>query len=189
MDRNEVNPGEGGMVNPLSSFFWALASRMYKENALSDITYALLEADESFRKFFLDFFFKEEQLNGKDVSVAREYVIGDSRPGFWIRSEKEVYLVEFKIYDEKHHFEQYRKILETEGSKKRPWSRLGYIANYSLKDVEVFDNGSIRKASELGCHLREWKDFQQELEKRNESGIRKSADSCISLLFEMCLPI
>ena len=101
----------------LSAFFSVLAERAYRENDLSDVTYALLEANRAFRQFFLDFFFPHEGLEGEKVVIEREHVIGDSRPDFWIRNGNEVYLVEVKIWDGGHHFEQYHKILGEEGSK------------------------------------------------------------------------
>lgn len=115
--RNARNEREEKMTDvreheALSAFFSALAERAYKENDLSDVTYALLEANNAFRQFFLDFFFPHEGLEGVKVVIEREHVIGDSRPDFWIRNRNEVYLVEVKIWDGGHHFEQYHKRLK-----------------------------------------------------------------------------
>lgn len=156
--------------NGLSSFFSALAERAYKENDLSDVTYALLEANKAFRQFFLDFFFPNEGIEGEQVVIEREHVIGDSRPDFWIRNGNEVYLVEVKIWDGGHHFEQYHEILGEEGSKDGRWARLGYIANYSLRDVNVCEDGVSRKVSELGCGLHTWEEFAKRLESDDCSG-------------------
>lgn len=147
----------------LSAFFSALAERAYKENDLSDVTYALLEANKTFRQFFLDFFFPNERLVGDQVVIEREHAVGEGRPDFWIRSENEVYLVEVKIWDGWHHFEQYYEILKKEGSRDGRWARLGYIANYSLRDVNVRKDGTNRKASEIGCGLHTWKEFSDRL--------------------------
>lgn len=46
-----------------------MAERAYKENDLSDVTYALLEANKAFRQFFLDFFFPNEGLVGDQVVI------------------------------------------------------------------------------------------------------------------------
>lgn len=156
--------------NGLSAFFSVLAERAYKENDLSDVTYALLEANGAFRQFFLDFFFQHEGLVGEKVVIEREHVLGDSRPDFWIRSGNEVYLVEIKIWDGGHHFEQYHDILKKEGSRDGRWARLGYIANYSLCDVNVCEDGMSRKASELGCGLHTWEEFAKRLESDGCSG-------------------
>lgn len=158
------------MQDPLFVFFTALSERAYKENDLSDVTYALLEANKAFRQFFLDFFFPHEGLVGEKVVIEREHVLGDSRPDFWIRSGNEVYLVEVKIWDGGHHFEQYHKILGEEGAKDGRWARLGYIANYSLRDVNVCEDGTSRKASELGCGLHTWEEFAKRLESDDCSG-------------------
>lgn len=156
--------------NGLSAFFSVLAERAYRENDLSDVTYALLEANRAFRQFFLDFFFPHEGLEGEKVVIEREHVIGDSRPDFWIRNGNEVYLVEVKIWDGGHHFEQYHDILKKEGSRDGRWARLGYIANYSLCDVNVCEDGMSRKASELGCGLHTWEEFAKRLESDGCSG-------------------
>ena len=148
----------------LSAFFSALAERAYKENDLSDVTYALLEANKAFRQFFLDFFFPNEGLVGDQVVIEREHAVGEGRPDFWIRTGGKVYLVEVKIWDGGHHFEQYHEILKEEGAGDKEWARLGYIANYSLRDVCVYENGMSRKASELGCGLHTWKEFANRLE-------------------------
>lgn len=149
--------------NALSAFFSALAERAYKENDLSDVTYALLEANKAFRQFFLDFFFPNERLVGDQVVIEREHAVGEGRPDFWIRSGSEVYLVEVKIWDGGHHFEQYHEILRKENLRDECWARLGYIANYSLRDVNVCAGGTNRKASEIGCGLHMWEEFSNRL--------------------------
>ena len=45
-------------MTELTKFFTALSERARKENDLSDITYAMCEANLEFQKFFLDFFFR-----------------------------------------------------------------------------------------------------------------------------------
>lgn len=156
--------------NALSAFFSALAERAYKENDLSDVTYALLEANKAFRQFFLDFFFPNEGLVGDQVVIEREHAVGEGRPDFWICTGGKVYLVEVKIWDGGHHFEQYHEILKEEGAGDKEWARLGYIANYSLRDVCVCENGMSRKASELGCGLHTWKEFAKRLKSDDCSG-------------------
>ncbi len=156
--------------NDLPAFFSAFAERAYKENDLSDVTYALLEANKAFRQFFLDFFFPNEGLSCEQVVIEREHAVEEGRPDFWIRSEKEVYLVEVKIWDGGHHFEQYHKILKKEGSRDGRWARLGYIANYSLRDVNVCKDGTNLKASKTGCGLHTWKEFAKGLESDDCAG-------------------
>ena len=92
----------------ISDFFVALSKRAYKENDLSDVTFALCEADAAFKKFFLDFFFGAENLDASEVVLEREVAYPDgSRPDFVIRTGSEVCFVEVKIWDCNHHFAQY----------------------------------------------------------------------------------
>ena len=105
------------MAVELSSFFEALAGRLYKENYLSDVTYALCQSDEVFKQFFLDFFFGNGAINvSRDkVEITRELSFDEGRPDFTIRvGDKEIYLIEVKIWNGSHHFAQYREILEKE---------------------------------------------------------------------------
>lgn len=149
------------MTNP-ADFFTALATRAWKENDLSDVTYAMCEGDPVFRQFFLDFFFPAAKLAGDKVSFARERATENGRPDFWIESQDgRKFIVEVKIWDGNHHFEQYYKDLED-------WTHLGYIANYSLTGIPVKANGKANGksvcASELGCRLATWQEFIQRLE-------------------------
>ena len=142
-------------------FFKVLADRLYKENNLSDVTYALLAANSGFRKFFLDFFFPEAGLSPDTVSIAREHAEPEGRPDFWIRAENgTVYIVEFKIWDGNHHFNEYVQILEKDenGGKDKASQRLGYIANYSLED---------HKNAFGACSLHTWKEFEDALAGEN----------------------
>ena len=153
----------------LMKFFEALSERAYKENDLSDVTYALLMADVTFRKFFLDFFFHDANLDARHVTIEREHSDAIGRPDFWIKDKNgNLYLVEVKIWDGNHHFEQYYDILagNKESDKvskrddKKVWRRLGYIANYnSVKTIEVEGN----EVKDLGCSVHTWKEFVEEL--------------------------
>lgn len=159
----------------LNRFFTALSERMYKENNLSDITYALCEADVKFRQFFLDFFFHDAQLRASEVMIERETCFKKSgRPDFcmWTR-DGGLYIVEVKIYDGNHHFEQYHDILEKnngngDNSGKSAWKRLGYIANYEevkgvtiekVKDVKI----ECKFAREVCSRVATWSEFMDEL--------------------------
>jgi len=142
-------------------FFKVLADRLYKENNLSDVTYALLAANSGFRKFFLDFFFPGAGLSPDTVVIEREHAEPGGRPDFWIRAENgTVYIVEFKIWDGNHHFNEYVQILEKDenGGKDKASQRLGYIANYSLED---------HKNAFGACSLHTWKEFEDALAGEN----------------------
>ncbi len=159
------------MTNPVR-FFKALSERAYGENSLSDVTYAMCEADLVFKQFFLDFFFGRGKIDASKAIIEREHSEDWGRPDFYIREGGESYIVEVKIWDGNHHFKQYYEILRgkklKEGAKgveideRQAWKRLGYIANYdTIKDVNVSEGV---KASDICC-VTTWKEFVSELEK------------------------
>ena len=122
-------------MNIQEIFFHYLAKRFYHENDLTDVTWALCNASVSFKDLFLKFFF-EGIDTGKVSYIQRE--VPDSK-GQGARVDLFIqmtgydipYLIEVKIGDGNHHFEQY---VEAYGI---PAERLGYIANYSI-DKENF---------------------------------------------------
>lgn len=155
----------------IAKFFEAFSERAYKENDLSDVTYAMCEADVKFRQFFLDFFFKDAHLDARKVTIEREHYDKDGRPDFWIKtSEGTSYIVEVKIWDGQHHFDDYFKILSNgvaatgdsnNTTGRESWHRLGYIANYeSVKDVQI---GNCEKKSIEVCRVATWKEFLEDL--------------------------
>ena len=147
-------------------FFESLAERLYKENALSDMTYALCQSDEAFKQFFLDFFFGDGIVEGK-VEMEREASFDAGRPDFCIRAGKEVYLIEVKIWNNNQHFAQYQSILSEEMPNEDLCGHLGYIANYKI------DKGTLSKedaaAYEVVCAagktVKTWKEFVLRLER------------------------
>lgn len=161
-------------MTDVSKFFTALSERAYKENDLSDVTYAMCEADLSFRQFFLDFFFPS-QLNASEVTIQREHSTDCGRPDFWIRTkDNKLYIVEVKIWDGSHHFEQYFDILKGEkelgnlqdGDKIGVWCRLGYIANYEIKyEVQEAYKVCGKGVAKDLCSVRTWEEFSEELKK------------------------
>lgn len=149
----------------LNRFFTALSERMYKENNLSDVTYALCEADVKFRQFFLDFFFHAAQLRASEVTIERETCFKRSgRPDFciWTR-DGGLYIVEVKIYDGNHHFSQYHGILKGNNrgiADDGAWKHLGYIANYEeVKDIKI----DCESAREVCSRVATWSEFVDEL--------------------------
>ena len=50
-------------MDTLNSFFLHLGIRLYKENNLSDITWALLQASDEFKQLFIKYFFPEIEDN------------------------------------------------------------------------------------------------------------------------------
>ena len=97
----------------LTSFFQAFAERAYKENDLSDVTYAVCRSDEDFMKFFLEFFFKGKIQPDEVKCFEREHSDDMGRPDFWIETKKgDAYIIEVKIGDWKQHFDQYHRLLK-----------------------------------------------------------------------------
>ena len=156
------------MAVELNSFFQALAERRHNENQLSDITYALCQSDEAFKKFFLDSFFGSGNIDvcRDKVEITRESCFDEGRPDFEIRvGNDSTYLVEVKIWDDNHHFAQYKAILGDRGKKIK--GHLGYIANYVIAPSNLSD--ADRKAYEIVCDkgktVKTWKEFVRELER------------------------
>ncbi len=143
------------MSADLNLFFEALAARAYKENDLSDVTYAMCQSDSVFKRFFLDFFFPKANLSSEDAIFEREHSADNGRPDFWIRVNNTTYIVEVKIWDGSHHFEQYNETLREENQcePKYAWQYLGYITNYKLEHEEVT--------------VKTWKDMYEELKSKN----------------------
>ena len=144
-------------------FFKELSQRMYKENDLSDIVYALCESNLQFKQFFLDFFFKDKGLMAANVTLEREVQYEDgSRPDFVIRRlkdrEEEVFFVENKIWDRSHHFDQYVKILGQEQA-----DRLGYISNYTINEQELAPADQKVFKSIKDKRIKTWREFREAL--------------------------
>ena len=161
-------------MTDIERFFTALSERAHRENDLSDLTYAMCEADLAFKQFFLDFFFGKGHIDAFRAKIEREHSETWGRPDFHIQAGGKRYIVEVKIFDGNHHFEQYFNILaekeaglEDMETGQDHWNRLGYIANYdSIKNIVVFTDKSGRAvtAGEL-CHVATWKEFVMELER------------------------
>lgn len=129
-------------------FLQSLSARLYHENDLSDITWAMCCASSEFQRLFLCFFFSE--LAEKDVEqLERERPDssdGDSRVDFYVHVVGEAipYIIEVKINDRNHHFGQYERAYGI------PSERLGYITNYPL----TVDGYHVRQWEELYDYLR-----------------------------------
>lgn len=127
------------MQTDVQKFFQGLGDRFWKENNLSDVTYAMCRGSKVFFQFFLDFFFSGElALDAEDAEIAREVDDGKgNRPDFRIETRKGIFYIEVKIWDRWQHFPEYFKSLqkanpEDGGNEEKTRKRLGYIVNYSL---------------------------------------------------------
>lgn len=161
-------------MTDLTKFFGALSERAYKENDLSDVTYALCESDSCFRQFFIDFFFgMHYKIDASKVVITREVSTEWGRPDFYIRDDNgRLFIVEVKIWDGNHHFEQYYDILadnkgnNTDRGNKENWHRLGYIANYeAITEVAVkIDTNTTEVVKNLCARVATWKEFVEKFE-------------------------
>ena len=125
----------------------------YKENDLSDITWALYKADKNFRHLFLDFCFNKKTPEMEIFE--REIPSNDSRPDFYCKDrENGIWIIEVKINDVRgnKHFEQYRHEFED--------ANIAFIANY---DAEPFCS------EKLNISIKKWKDFIDYLTKKTDN--------------------
>lgn len=128
----------------IGKFFEKIAGCLYKENDLSDFTWSLCEISPDFKLWFLKYFFNDFDAKENDIIMIREYSSGKSRVDFYIVAAKVEFIIEVKIYDQNHHFDQY--ITDY------PDANRGYIAAYPLPEIE-------------GYSVRQWSDFYFHLEK------------------------
>jgi hypothetical protein len=116
---------KGDNVKDLVDFFDYLSWRIYKEVHFSDITWALCNANQKFKKLFLNFCFNEET---PEMEVfEREIPSHNSRPDFYCEDGKQnKWILEIKINDKSNfHFTQYRQEF--------PDAKCALIANYNAK--------------------------------------------------------
>ena len=130
------------MSTKMGEFFDGLSERMWKENDLSDVTYAMCVGNVEFRQFFLNFFFSEEKLCATEVDISREWCDGEgNRPDFCIRNcDGQYYFVEVKLWDGNLHFDSYRdglKILNNLEDDNIAVKHLAYVAAYKIDKKSV----------------------------------------------------
>lgn len=110
----------------LEQFIENLSERFRSENDLSDVTWTMCQTSDRFQCVFLKFFFPWMKNDCGEVYIEREQSNDDSRPDFVFEYRGETYLIENKIGDKNHHFEQYVKRFNIQPR------QLGYIANYPI---------------------------------------------------------
>jgi len=152
-------------VNLSKAFFSNLAHRFYKENDLSDITWALSEAHPEFKRLFLSFFFSEID-DVSEITLSREVSEEDSRPDFSFEVGNSKYIIEVKKFDKDYHFEQYKKTF--------PGARFGWIAIYNTEKQD-------------GIEIRTWEEFKIFLERFVETvNSNELIHSYISYIEQTC---
>lgn len=130
----------------IDNFFKKLAKRLYKENDLSDITWAIATTNTHFMELFMKLFKFDEFHCDKPWSIDRENPSESqgSRPDFIVSQEKE-YIIENKINDMNYHFSQYAKDF--------PNSKRGFISAYKL------DDEAKKEAKNYKFQIARWQDF------------------------------
>lgn len=160
-----------------SEFMEHLAERRYKENDLSDITYALLLSDEDFKIRF--FKFLDENINLDKISdIIREYATDDSRPDFIIKMKNEPsYLVEIKINDKNTHIAQYCQNEELCSYKKI------YLSNYELTEEDLPEH---EKAFLNQFTRKTWRELYEALDKANKEEQSDAISGYLAYIKSVC---
>lgn len=156
----------------IEKFFRELSRRMYKENDLSDMVYALCRSNSDFMQFFLNFIFGVGKLNATDFRIEREVSFENDRPDFVLtkKDSGERYFIEVKIGDRSQHFAQYSKRLKILNEKcvsdPADFAKyLGYITNYELQDQELYekeDQDAFKACKNNGTY-HTWREFKDAL--------------------------
>ena len=129
-------------IMQITEFFKHCSWIFSKENDLSDITWAMCMSSENFRNDFLHFFFPNIEIK-EDIRIEREKTKDDSRPDFHIENGEDIFLIENKINDKNHHFDQYVKTFNIKPE------NLGYITNYEIDKKYLDKKYSIKTWEEL----------------------------------------
>jgi len=148
------------MGGTLERFFACLSERMYKENDLSDITYALINTSEDFKRIFISFITKsgKKQAQCANYEVSREFPLDDrNRPDFLFIGGNEAILLENKVWDRDYHFKDYSDALLNQMS-----SHMQYQAYHPLKaliSAHILGNQDIQSGKNHGFEISYWHDF------------------------------
>ena len=150
------------VLTNVEKFFRELSRRMYKENDLSDMVYALCRSNPGFMQFFLDFVFGAGRLVASEFRIEREVSFDGDRPDFVLtkKDNGERYFIEVKIGDRNHHFSQYRKKLEELNGRSGP--HLGYITNYEINEKEL-SQANQQAFNECKEYYHTWSNFKDAL--------------------------
>ena len=154
-------------VQDVQKFMINLSQRVGDENGLSNVTWAMCKASAAFQKAFLDFFFGEQDWS-RITRFDREASFSGGRPDFYLETPGQSYLIEVKIGDQSHHWEQYvTQIHELRNAKR------GYITNYIVESSAEYE--AYKKHYET---ITTWREFWKHLksDKPEIEQLRKSID-------------
>lgn len=137
----------------VADFFSRFAERRYRENELSDVTWALCHAVPKFAEVLAQFI-GIEVSSGTAVKVDREVDLGaGNRIDISCSVDSVTIFVEVKIYDRNYHLRQYAQRIVG-----RPGSRLVLLTNH------VLDREQQIEAKQLGWSVCSWRDFVSRVE-------------------------
>lgn len=139
-------------------FFYYLGDRIYNENRLSDITWAFCKSNTVFQYQFLSFLFGENDDFKQEIDLIREFTRWNdldskySRPDFYFSLNDQEYIIEVKINDLNHHFEDYNATFSD--------AKKSYITNYFIEDKS--------SNSRENFTIKTWEAFYLHLQKINK---------------------
>jgi hypothetical protein len=138
-------------------FFSLISNRLYKENNLSDLTWALCKTSRTFLNLFLKFFGFTVDETAK-MQVIREFPEGLDRPDLTITQDRNKFVIEVKIDDQNYHMEQYAKTFKD--------AKLGLIARHDVK-------------ARCGFETRTWAGFYDYVRKQYSEEIFREEESLL----------
>lgn len=136
----------------LGNLFHQLARRMRSEDALSDLTWAVMQCVPAVRHSICAFHGASIPRDAPLVSV-REYTLGPGcRIDFAFISENPVLYLENKLWDRDYHFVQYAAAIAGDEHVVR-----GLISNHRLSAADL------HIAAQHGWHVKSWEDLVKHL--------------------------
>lgn len=114
------------------NFFIKLSERFWKENALSDITWVLMENIDQLKRDFLNLF-GFNIPKGTAIECQREFIIPKSnlRVDFAFSFNNNIFLLENKIWDYNYHIKKYS--FATKNIEEFQNVYLGIITNHCIR--------------------------------------------------------
>jgi hypothetical protein len=129
----------------LISLFGNLGKRLYNENNLSDMTWAMAKSNTEFMKCFMEFFDFHDFTLDVPWDIRREQESEGNRPDFTVNQGVKQFIIENKIGDTNYHFPEY--------AEQFPAASRAFISDYNL------GADGTRAAASNGFCVRTWQQF------------------------------
>lgn len=162
--------------NLLVPVFQSLAKRMYKENRLSDLTFALAENIPEFRDQFLRFFWEDLEPSPSPWEIRREHPLDNYAVDFSFKSGDATYYIENKIFDKNYHVEDYSSKITINDQ-----NRIALISAHTLSSEDS------EKAKDHDWEIKYWYDFPEWLGKRDFGEWQPVVNGYIAFIKEVCV--